>query len=145
MWDKAEPDFLKALEMVPNHPKILNYLGYSWIDQGLNLEEALKMVEKAAAISPRDGFIIDSLGWGLYRLGRFEEAVEKLEIAAQLEPVDPVINDHLGDAYWMVGRKREARFQWDMALANDPDPDLEKALRAKLENGLNPLSELKQP
>lgn len=135
-WAKAEQDFLKALEFNPEQPLVLNYLGYSWIDQGLHLDRALKMIEKAVDLRPRDGYILDSLGWGLYRLGKFDEAVKKMERAVMLRPADPVINDHLGDALWQVGRKREARFQWDRARTMEPDPDLAKALDQKLKDGL---------
>jgi len=136
-WSEAEEDFLKALEFKPDQPQVLNYLGYSWIDQGLHLDRALKMIEKAVDLRPRDGYIVDSLGWGLYRLGKFDEAVKKMERAVMLRPSDPVINDHLGDALWKVGRTREARFQWERASALDPDADLAKALEQKIKGGLD--------
>jgi len=138
-WPKAEKDFLQALSFEPDQPLLLNYLGYSWIDQGLHLDRALKMIEKAVELRPRDGYIVDSLGWGLYRLGRFDEAVKKMERAAMLRPADPVINDHLGDALWRVGRKREARFQWERAKTLDPDEDVAKAIEQKLKGGLDAL------
>ncbi|MCW8914436.1 MAG: tetratricopeptide repeat protein [Magnetovibrio sp.] len=138
-WPKAEKDFLKALELKPDQPSVLNYLGYSWIDQGLHLDRALKMIEKAESLRPRDGYIVDSVGWGLYRLGKFDEAVKKLERAVMLNPSDPVINDHLGDALWRVGRTREARFQWERALTLDPDEKVKKDLDEKLKSGLKPL------
>jgi len=116
---------------------VLNYLGYSYIDRGENLDEALDMVRRAVEQRPRDGYIVDSLGWAYYRLGRYEEAVEQLERAVSLRPADPVINDHLGDAYWKVGRKLEAMFQWAHARDSDPeDDDLRKILK-KLEEGLD--------
>ncbi|WP_051631161.1 tetratricopeptide repeat protein [Afifella pfennigii] len=111
-WPKAEADFKTALELYPDQPLVLNYLGYSWVDMGMHLEEALEMIKKAVELRPNDGFIVDSLGWAYYRLGRYEEAVEELEQAVALQPSDPVINDHLGDAYWKTGRKLEAQFQW---------------------------------
>lgn len=135
-WPKAEADFLRALELSPEQPLVLNYLGYSWIDQGLNLDKALKMIEKAVEQRPRDGYIVDSLGWGLYRTGDFQGAVKHLERAVMLRPADPIINDHLGDALWQVGRVREARFQWERALALEPDADLAKTLQGKLKSGL---------
>lgn len=135
-WDKAEPDFLKALELSPEQPLALNYLGYSWIDQGQNLERALGMIQKAVDLRPRDGYIVDSLGWGLYRTGDFEGAVKQLERAVMLRPADAVINDHLGDALWQVGRAREARFQWERALDMKPDAELAQALESKLRDGL---------
>jgi tetratricopeptide (TPR) repeat protein len=115
-WPRAEADFLKALEFEPDQPFVLNYLGYSWVEQGRNLAEAEQMIRKAVALRPSDGYIVDSLGWVLYRLGRADEAVSELERAVELKPEDPVINDHLGDVYWSVGRQREARFQWRTAL-----------------------------
>ncbi len=111
-WDKAEADFRKALELSPDQPLVLNYLGYSWVDMGVNLEEAMGMIRKAVELRPNDGYIVDSLGWAHYRLGEYEEAVKELERAISLRPDDPVINDHLGDAYWRTGRHLEAQFQW---------------------------------
>ncbi|MBO6782690.1 MAG: tetratricopeptide repeat protein [Alphaproteobacteria bacterium] len=131
-WERAERDFLKALELEPDQPLVLNYLGYSWVEQGEQLERAKEMIETAVARRPNDGYITDSLGWVLYRLGDFEGAVVHLERAVLLEPGDPVINDHLGDAYWLVGRKLEARFQWERALTLDPDPEVEAEIRKKL-------------
>lgn len=116
---------------------MLNYLGYLWIDQGLHLNRALKMISQAVKKRPRDGYIVDSLGWGLYRTGDFVGAVKQLERAALLSPADPVINDHLGDAMWRVGRKREARFQWERALAMDPTPELSTVLKQKIKSGLD--------
>ncbi len=131
-WDRAEKDFLGALEIEPEQPLVLNYLGYSWVEQGINLEQAKAMIETAVAKRPDDGYITDSLGWVLYRLGSYEEAVPIMERAVALEPGDPVINDHLGDVYWSVGRKNEARFQWDRALTLKPDPDVEVEIRKKI-------------
>ncbi len=135
-WEKAEADLLRALEMEPEQPLVLNYLGYSWIDQNLNLEEGLDMVRRAVDQRPDDGYIVDSLGWAYYRLGRYEEAVEELEKAVLLRPADPTINDHLGDAYWRVERRLEARFQWRHAMDLDPDPELEAKVRVKMATGL---------
>lgn len=135
-WPQAEADFRKALELYPDQPMVLNYLGYSWVDQGLNLDEAFKMLRRAVELRPTDGYIIDSLAWAYYRLGQYPEAVRELEKAIELKPADPVINDHLGDAYWRVGRRLEAKFQWNHARDLNPEPeDLEKIL-AKIENGL---------
>jgi len=135
-WPKAEKDLLKALSLQPNAPFVLNYLGYSWVDKGINLNKAITMIEKAVRLRPRDGYIADSLGWGYYKLKRYDEAVTELEKAIELQPADPVINDHLGDAYWQVGRSIEARFQWNRSLLMKPDAKLEKKIRLKLENGL---------
>lgn len=137
-WERAEQDFLKALEASPDQPLVLNYLGYSWVEQGVQLERARKMIETAVEKRPGDGYITDSLGWVLYRLGDFENAVVHLERAVALEPGDPVINDHLGDAYWVVGRKLEARFQWLRALSLEPDRDVEADLKQKLDGKKNP-------
>ena len=136
-WPRAEADFLKALELSPEQPFVLNYLGYSWVDQKLNLDEAKGMLRRAVELRPEDGFIVDSLGWAHYRLGDFEEAVVHLERAIELEPGDPVINDHLGDAYWFVGRKREAQYQWERAKIFDPEDDVLAAIEDKLANGLS--------
>lgn len=136
-WPRAEADFLRALELRPDQPQVLNYLGYSWVDQGLNLERALQMIQKAVAAAPNDGYIIDSLGWAFYRLGRYDDAVEALEQAVQLRPDDPEINDHLGDAYWRAGRKLEARFQWTIAADVDEEGNVKSRVAPKLEVGLD--------
>lgn len=140
-WAKAEADLRKAMELVPENnargrAQVLNYLGYSWVDQGINLEEGLALVRKAVELTPEDGYIVDSLGWAYYRLGRFEEAVTELERAIELKPEDPVLNDHLGDAYWRVGRTLDAQFQWNHARDLKPEPtDLPRILD-KIANGL---------
>ena len=135
-WARAETDFIKALELEPEQPYVLNYLGYSWVDQGIHLERATGMIEKAVELRPRDGFIVDSLGWAYFRIGDYGGAVRELERAVELRPQDPVINDHLGDAYWMVGRRLEARFQWRRALALEPEADVAGTITNKLEDGL---------
>ncbi|GAB6052102.1 tetratricopeptide repeat protein [Magnetospira thiophila] len=135
-WDQAEQDFLKALELRPDQPYVLNYLGYSWVERHRNLERARAMIEKAVEAEPTDGYIVDSLGWVLYRFKDYDGAVKNLERAVVLRPQDPVINDHLGDAYWQVGRKKEARFQWRRARSLDPDPEVLARLEDKLKNGL---------
>ncbi|WP_374468457.1 tetratricopeptide repeat protein [Ferrovibrio sp.] len=139
-WDKAEADMLKALELQPDNPLVLNYLGYSWVDMNRNLERATKMIERAVALRPNDGAIVDSLGWALYRQGRFEEAVVQLERAVELKGGDPVITDHLGDAYWRVGRQEEARFQWRRALGLKPEQELALQVQRKIEQGLDPVA-----
>ena len=136
LWPKAEADFLKALELYPNQPLVLNYLGYSWADQGVNLDEAFRMLQKAVELRPTDGYIVDSLGWAHYRFGRYDEATNEIEKAVQLKPADPTINDHLGDIYWKTGRKLEATFQWNHARDLGPEPeDLPKILE-KIERGM---------
>ena len=135
-WAKAEADLKKALDLFPEQPQVLNYLGYSWIDQGVNLDQGMDMIKRAVGQRPDDGYIVDSLGWAYFKIGNYDEAVKNLERAVELKPEDPTINDHLGDAYWRVGRTLEAHFQWAHARDLKPDPeDLPKIL-AKLQNGL---------
>lgn len=135
-WAKAEADMRKALELQPEQPHVLNYLGYSWIDQGINLDEGMKMIKRAVDQRPDDGYIVDSLGWAYFRIGNFEDAVKNLERAIDLKPEDPTINDHLGDAYWRVGRTLEAKFQWAHARDLKPEPEELPKIEAKIENGL---------
>jgi len=141
-WPPAEADFRRALELNPDEPMVLNYLGYSLVEQRQKLDEALDMIERAVEAEPNSGAIVDSLGWAQFRLGRYQEAVVTLERAAELYAVDPVVNDHLGDAMWAVGRTNEARFQWRRALslidADKPSPDVDPdRIRRKLEAGLD--------
>jgi tetratricopeptide (TPR) repeat protein len=135
-WPKAEADFKEALQLYPDEPLVLNYLGYSWVDQGINLEEAFKMLRRAVDLKPTDGYIVDSLGWANFKLGHYEEATRDLERAVELKPVDPVVNDHLGDAYWRVGRKTEAHFQWNHARDFGAEPDDMKKILEKIKDGL---------
>lgn len=135
-WDAAEADLKSALALEPDHPYILNYLGYSWIERGVNTEEATRMIEKAVRLRPDDGYIVDSLGWAYFKQGKYQLASDALERAIELSPYDATINDHLGDAYWKVGRKTEARFQWRRALSMNPDADLTTQLHNKIDNGL---------
>jgi len=144
-WGKAEPDLLKALDLMPEQPLVLNYLGYSWIDRGENLERARRMVERAVELRPTDGYIVDSLGWALYRLEEFDGAVKQLERAVSLRPEDPIINDHLGDALWRVGRELEANFQWRRALVLKPEADGMPQIQEKLKSGLAPISKRSDP
>ncbi|CUH75110.1 tetratricopeptide repeat protein [Tropicibacter naphthalenivorans] len=141
-WPEAEADFRRALELNPEQPQVLNYLGYSLVEKQLKLDEALELIERAVAARPNSGYIVDSLGWVLYKLGRYEEAVPHMERAAELMPIDPIVNDHLGDVYWSVGRAREAEFMWKRALsfvdwedaAEEADPEL---IKRKIEVGLD--------
>jgi len=135
-WSKAEADMRKALDMQPEQPHVMNYLGYSWIDQGINLDEGMKMIKRAVDQRPDDGYIVDSLGWAYFRIGNYDEAVKNLERAIDLKPEDPTINDHLGDAYWRVGRTLEAKFQWAHARDLKPEPEELPKIEAKIENGL---------
>jgi tetratricopeptide (TPR) repeat protein len=136
-WPKAEQDMKKALELSPEQPHVLNYLGYSWIDQGLHLDKGMKMLERATELRPDDGAITDSVGWAFYRLGQYDKAVEWLERAIEQKSDDATITEHLGDAYWHVGRQREARFQWERALNQKPDKDRLPVIKDKLANGLS--------
>ena len=134
-WPKAEADFHHALELSPDQPFVLNYLGYSWADAGRHLSEARQMIERAAQRRPNDGAITDSLGWVMFRQGDAKDAVTTLEHAVELEPEDSTINGHLGDAYWAAGRKIEAEYQWRRALTLNPDPSDAVKLEAKLNTG----------
>ncbi|NEX94546.1 tetratricopeptide repeat protein [Caulobacter sp. 17J65-9] len=136
-WDDAQVDLKHALDLRPDDPELLNYLGYSWIDRGVRVQEGMALIEKAVAQRPTSGAIQDSLAWGHYRLGEYPKAVELLERAVVLEPGDPAVNDHLGDAYWRVGRKREAGFQWKRVLTLNPDPTLRAAAEGKIEKGID--------
>jgi tetratricopeptide (TPR) repeat protein len=135
-WPKAEADLKQALKLFPEQPLVLNYLGYSWVDQGINLDEGMGMIRRAVAQRADDGYIVDSLGWAYFRLGKFADAVKHLERAVELKPEDPTINDHLGDAYWKVGRFLEARFQWAHARDLKPDPEDLIKIEQKLKSGL---------
>ena len=137
-WTEGQADLQAALKQRPDEPELLNYLGYSWIDRGEHLQEALAMVEKAVASDPRSGAMVDSLGWAYYRLGDYKQAVQRLEEAVELEAGDPEINNHLGDAYWRVGRKDEAQFQWRRVLTLKPDDKIKASAEAKLASGLGP-------
>ena len=135
-WPAAEADLKKALELYPDQAHVLNYLGYSWVDQGVNLDEGMRMIRRAVEQRPDDGYIVDSLGWAYYRIGNLEEATKHLERAVELKPDDPTINDHLGDVYWKTGRQLEAQFQWQHASALKPEPDELKKIEHKLKNGM---------
>jgi len=135
-WPLAEADLKKALGLFPDQPLVLNYLGYSWIDQGVNLDQGMSMIRRAVEQRPDDGYIVDSLGWADYRINNYDEAVKELERAVELKPEDPTINDHLGDAYWRVGRVLEARFQWSHARDLKPEPEDLPKIEAKLKAGL---------
>jgi Flp pilus assembly protein TadD len=135
-WPKAQADLQKSLELFPEQPLVLNYLGYSWIDQGIHLDEGMSMIKRAVDQRADDGYIVDSLGWAHYRLGHMDEAVKQLERAVELKPEDPTINDHLGDAYWRVGRTLEAQFQWSHARDLKPEPEDLAKIESKLKSGL---------
>lgn len=136
-WQRAEADFLKALELQPDQPFVMNYLAYSWVEAKTNLDEAKAMLVRAVELRPDDGYIVDSLGWVYYRLGEYKNAATYLEMAVELRPQDPVINDHLGDAYWRTGRGAEARFQWRRALSLEPEEDQVPVIQEKIEKGMS--------
>lgn len=142
-WPEAERDLKAALAQAPDEPELLNFLGYSWIDRGEHLEEALDMVKRAVAANPRSGAIVDSLGWAYYRLGDYKNAVAQLERAVELDAADPDINNHLGDAYWQVGRQVEARYQWARVLTLQPDDKMKLLVETKLKQGLPPAEPVK--
>ena len=134
-WPEAESDLKTALALQPENASILNYLGYAYIDRGLNYDAALNMISRAVELEPQSGYIIDSLGWAHYRMGRYELATRFLERAVELSPGASLLNDHLGDAYWQMGRKTEARFQWQRALKLDPSPEDKARIEAKMTSG----------
>ena len=133
-WPRAENDLQTAMSLRPDDPTIMNYLGYSWIDRGINLDEGLALIETALRLAPDNGAITDSLGWAHYKLGNYERAIFYLERAAELAPTISEILDHLGDAYWQVGRFKEAGFQWERAMKYAAD-DAERDLLLKKLNG----------
>jgi tetratricopeptide (TPR) repeat protein len=135
-WPGAEADMKKALELFPEQPLVLNYLGYSWVDQGVHLDDGMDMIRRAVEQRPDDGYIVDSLGWAYFRTGNYDEAVKNLERAVELKPDDPTINDHLGDAYWRVGRTLEAHYQWTQAKDLGPDKEDLPKIEAKIKDGL---------
>ena len=135
-WTDAEKDLKFALTLKPEQPLVMNYLAYTWVEQGVHMDEALAMLSRAVELRPEDGFIIDSLGWAYYRRGDFVNAIKFLEQAVLLQPGEPTINDHLGDAYWRIGRKLEAKFEWQHALSLKPDKDDEPKIRRKIDAGL---------
>jgi tetratricopeptide (TPR) repeat protein len=139
-WPQAEADLKAALKLSPQEPQLLNYLGYSWVDKGENLPEALGMLEKARALRPFDGYIADSVGWAYYRLGRYKDAAKTLQSAILLVPGDPTINDHLGDAFWRVGRRLDAQFQWNHAITFGAEAGEKAKIEAKLKYGLTSAS-----
>jgi tetratricopeptide (TPR) repeat protein len=136
-YDAAETDLRRALDLNPNEPQVLNYLGYSLVDRGLKLDEALDMIKRAVAGKPDSGAITDSLAWAYFRLGRYKEALAPMEQASLMEPVDPIVTDHLGDVYWMNGRQREAGYQWRRALSYGPEEKDVARIKAKIDQGLD--------
>jgi len=138
-WAESEADLRAALALAPDQPQVLNYLGYSLVEKQVKLQEALSLIQRAETLRPQSGYIVDSLGWVLFRLGHYTQAVPHMERATELMPVDPIVNDHLGDVYWSVGRRLEAEFQWHRALSFKPEESEAIRIRRKLEVGLDQL------
>ncbi len=135
-WSEAEADLIAALQIDPDQPDVLNFLGYAWVNRGENIEAGFDMIRKAIVQRPRAGYIVDSLGWAHYRMGQYQDAILQLERAVELTPGDPVITDHLGDAYWQADRRAEAGFEWRRAIGLNPDPEHLAVLEDKVQNGL---------
>ena len=132
----SEEEINAALKLSPNEAQLLNYLGYAWVDRGERVNEALSMLEKARTLRPYDGYIVDSVGWAYYRLGRYDDAAKTLEQAVLLVPGDPTINEHLGDALWKAGKRIDARFQWNHAITFGADAEAKAVIEQKLKVGL---------
>ena len=135
-WEKAEKDFLSSLEADPNQAYVINYLAYSWIEKGINIEKSLRMLEKANELRSNDGYITDSLGWALYKLKRYSKAKKYLQLAVQLMPSDPIVNDHFGDCLWMTGNKLQARYYWNyVSKLENATEDQKEKIKKKIFEG----------
>ena len=135
-WEKAEKDFLSSLEADPNQAYVINYLAYSWIEKGINIEKSLRMLEKANELRSNDGYITDSLGWALYKLKRYSKAKKYLQLAVQLMPSDPIVNDHFGDCLWMTGNKLQARYYWNyVSKLENATEDQKEKIKKKIFDG----------
>ena len=136
-WEKAEKDFLNSLRKSPDQAYVLNYLAYSWIEKGINIEKSLSMLKKANDLKKNNGYITDSLGWALFKLKRYNEAEKYLRKAIKLMPADPIINDHYGDSLWMKNQTLQARYYWKTAFELEgAEEDLKKKIEEKLLMGL---------
>ena len=136
-WDKAEADLLSSLDASPDQAYVINYLAYSWIEKGTNINQSLKMLKKANNLKSNDPYIIDSLGWALFKLKRYQDSVNHLESAVKLMPADPILNDHYGDALWKNGKKIQARYFWNYVLnLKDTEKNLKDNIKKKLVLGL---------
>ena len=136
-WDKAELDLLASLKVNPDQAYVINYLAYSWIEQGKKIKKSLSMLEKANKLRSNDPYITDSLGWALYKLERYKEAKDYLQLAVRLLPADPIVNDHFGDALWKIGNKIQARYYWEYVLSLEKTEDEQKkSVEDKLIKGL---------
>jgi len=136
-WKKAEKDLIDSLRASPDQAYVINYLAYSWIEQGINIEKSLKMLEKANKIKSNDPFITDSLGWALFQLKRYKDAESYLQLAVRLLPADPVVNDHYGDVLWKNGNEIQARYYWNYVLSLEKtENELKKKIKEKLIKGI---------
>ena len=136
-WDEAENDLISSLEVDPNQAYVINYLAYSWIEKGLKIQKSLQMLERANKLKSNDPYIIDSLGWALFKLKKYKEAKEYLQLALSLMPADPIVNDHFGDVLWKNGNEIQARYYWNYVLMLDnADKDLKIKIEEKLIKGL---------
>ena len=136
-WNKAEKDLLASLDARPDQAYVINYLAYSWIEQGVKIEQSLKMLEKANNLKSKDPYIIDSLGWALFKLKKYKDAKKYLQTAVQLMPADPVVNDHYGDVLWKNGNKIQARYYWKFVLdLKETKEELKINVKNKLISGL---------
>ena len=136
-WDKAEKDLLASLEAEPNQAYVINYLAYTWIEKGVKIKKSLSMLERANELKLNDPFIIDSLGWALFKLERYKESKKYLQMAVRLMPSDPIVNDHYGDVLWKNGNEIQARYYWNYVLnLEKAKKDLKKSIDKKLIKGL---------
>ena len=136
-WDMAEKDLLESLKAKPNQAYVINYLAYSWIEQGIKIKKSLSMLEKANEIKSNDPYIIDSLGWALFKLKRYKESKKYLQMAVKLMPADPIVNDHYGDVLWKNGEEIQARYYWNYVLnLEKAEKDLKDKIEKKLITGL---------
>ena len=136
-WNEAEMDLLNSLSVTPNDAYVINYLAYSWIEKGINIEKSLNMLKKANRLRPNDGYIIDSLGWALFKLKNYKESKKYLQQAVRLMASDPVINDHYADSLWMNNNSIQARYYWNYVLKLKKTKEkLKKKIELKLLFGL---------
>ena len=136
-WSNAEKDLLASLKADPDQAYVINYLAYSWIEQGIKINKSLSMLEKANKLRSNDPYITDSLGWALFKLKRYKEAKNYLQLAVSLLPADPIVNDHFGDVLWKNGNEIQARYYWNYVLSlEETESELKKIIKDKLIKGL---------
>ena len=123
--------------MSPNQAYVINYLAYSWIEKGMNIKKSLEMLKKANTLKSNDPYIIDSLGWALFKLKRYQESKDQLQQAVKLMPADPIVNDHYGDVLWKNGQEIQARYYWNYVLSlKKAEEDLKEKIKIKIIKGL---------